>query len=63
MTKQARSFRLSAVALGHLDRVQELTGSSQAAIVEQALTLYRILYDRDRDFASKLLATQSRGKS
>lgn len=60
MMKQARSFRLSAEALEHLDTVQSLTGSSQAAILEQALALYRILYDRDRDFVTKLLTTQPR---
>jgi hypothetical protein len=61
MTKQARSFRLSAEALQHLDTVQGLTGSSQAAILEQALALYRIFYDRDRDFVKKLLTTQPKG--
>lgn len=58
MTKRARSFRLSPEALDHLNAVQELTGSTQAAILEQALALYRILYDRDRDFVKKLLTTQ-----
>ncbi len=55
MSKNARSFRLSTKATEHLATVQELTGSTQAAIIEQALALYRGLYDRDRDFVVKLL--------
>ena len=58
MSKKARSFRLSAEATEHLDTVQALTGSTQAAIIEQALALYRGLYDRDRDFVVKLLEAQ-----
>lgn len=61
MMKRARSFRLSTEALEHLNAVQELTGSTQAAILEQALALYRTLYDRDRDFVKKLLTTQPKG--
>lgn len=63
MSKNARSFRLSAKATEHLATVQELTGSTQAAIIEQALALYRGLYDRDRDFVVKLLENpQSRNE-
>ncbi len=59
MKKRATSFRLSTEALEHLGAVQSLTGSTQAAIIEQALTFYRILYDRDSDFVRKVLQKQS----
>ena len=43
MSKVAKSFRLNPVAVGHLDELAKLTGSNQAAIVEQSLAIYRAL--------------------
>jgi hypothetical protein len=43
MSKVAKSFRLDPVAVEHLDELVRLTGSSQAAIIEQALAVHRSL--------------------
>jgi hypothetical protein len=43
MSKVAKSFRLNPVAVEHLDELAKLTGSNQAAIVEQSLAIYRSL--------------------
>lgn len=43
MSKVAKSFRLNPVAVEHLDELATLTGSNQAAIVEQSLAIYRSL--------------------
>lgn len=43
MSKIAKSFRLDPVAVKHLDELAKLTGSNQAAIVEQSLAIYRSL--------------------
>ena len=43
MSKVAKSFRLDPVAVDHLDELAKLTGSSQAATIEQSLAIYRSL--------------------
>ncbi len=43
MSKVAKSFRLDPVAVEHLAELTKLTGSSQAAIIEQSLAVYRSL--------------------
>jgi hypothetical protein len=43
MPKVAKSFRLDPAAIEHLDELTKLTGSSQAAIIEQSLAIYRSL--------------------
>jgi hypothetical protein len=43
MSKVAKLFRLDLVAVDHLDELAKLTGSSQAAIIEQSLAIYRSL--------------------
>lgn len=43
MSKVAKSFRLNPVAVEHMDELAKLTGSNQAAIVEQSLAIYRSL--------------------
>lgn len=43
MPKVAKSFRLDPAAVEHLDELTKLTGSNQAAIVEQSLAVYRSL--------------------
>jgi hypothetical protein len=43
MSKIAKSFRLDPVAVEHLDELVRLTGTSQAAIIEQALAVHRSL--------------------
>lgn len=43
MSKVAKSFRFDPVAVEHLDELAKLTGSSQAAIIEQSLAIYRSL--------------------
>lgn len=43
MPKVAKSFRLDPAAVEHLDELTELTGSNQAAIIEQSLAVYRSL--------------------
>lgn len=43
MAKVAKSFRLDPAAVEHLDELAKLTGSNQAAIIEQSLAVYRSL--------------------
>jgi hypothetical protein len=43
MPKVAKSFRLDPAAVEHLDELTKLTGSNQAAIIEQSLAVYRSL--------------------
>ena len=55
MNKRARSYRLHPTALEHLAVLQTLTGSTQAALIEQALAVYRaFLQDGVRPTADRV---------
>jgi hypothetical protein len=47
--KTAKSFRLSMQAVSSLQSLSDETGTSETAIVEQALWFYRQLYESIRD--------------
>lgn len=48
MPKASKTFRLSAQAIATLDALQATTGSTQAAILEQALTAYAAFLQHGR---------------
>jgi hypothetical protein len=57
MSKLAKSFRLDTVAVEHLDELTRLTGSTQAAIVEQALAVYSSLLQGGLSGPRRMLAS------
>ena len=58
MSKIAKAFRLDPTAVDHLEALQQLTGSTQASLIEQSLAVYRALLSGGLNNAEAALAHQ-----
>ena len=62
MAKLAHSFRFHPVTMEHIGTLQELTGSSQVAVVEQAVAVYRALLTEGIRAAERKIESSERSE-